>query len=161
MKKELHRTLLSIIILCFCVSCSKNKDIVIEHSTMMFKHYQSIEKIKEIDYVGLSFHYEIYDVVIYRVIKGEINENFCFDVLVDAGHIPNKSWKQCDCNNPMITYFPKFDTKNKYRKKVIANIYKGLSDSENWYNWNAVKDMNHLFLFCPYDSLFYYVKWNV
>ena len=43
---------------------------------MMFKHYQSIEKVKEIDYVVFSFHYEIYDVIIYSVIKGEINKDF-------------------------------------------------------------------------------------
>ena len=72
----LHKTLLSIIILFLFESCSKNKDIVIEHADMMFKHYQSIEKVKEIDYVVFSFHYEIYDVIIYSVIKGEINKDF-------------------------------------------------------------------------------------
>ena len=142
-------------------SCSKNQDIVIEQADMMFKHYQSIEKIKEIDYVGFSYHHEIYNVIIYRVIEGEINENFCFDVLVDMGYIPNKSWKQCNCSNPVTNYFPIFDTKNKYKKTVIANIDMGLLDSENWYNWNAMKDMNYLFLFCPNDKLLYCVKWNV
>lgn len=110
MKAILHKTLLSIIILFLFESCSKNKDIVIEHAAMMFKHYQSIEKIKEIDYVVFSSI---------------------------------------------------FDTTNKYKKTVIANIDKGLLDSGNWYNWNAKNDMNYLFLFCPNDNLPYYVKWNV
>lgn len=161
MKTLLYRTLLSIIILLIFVSCYKNKNIVIEHSAMMFKNYQTIEMIKEIDYIGFSFHHEIYDVIIYHVVNGEINPNFCFDVLMNTGHIQNKSWKQCDCNNPAINYFPFFNTKKKYKKDVITSIYNGLSDSNNWYNWITTKDMNHLFLFCPNDNLLYYVKWNV
>ena len=161
MKAILHKTLLSIIILFLFESCSKNKDIVIEHADMMFKHYQSIEKVKEIDYVVFSFHYEIYDVIIYSVIKGEINKDFCFDVLVGEVHIPYNTWKQCNRSNPVTNNFPIFDTENRYKKAVIANIDKGLLDSENWYNWNVKNDMNYLFLFCPKDNLLYYVKWNV
>ena len=161
MKTFLYNTLLCIIMLLICESCNKNEDIVIENSAIMFDNYQSIEKINEIDYIGFSFHSEIYDVIIYQVINGEINPCFCFDVLMNTRYIDNKLWKQCGYNNQITNYFPFFDTKNKYKKDVITNIYNGLSDSNNWYNWMATQDMNYLLLFCPYDNLLYYVKWNV
>lgn len=163
MKTIFRWTLLSIIIIFFlCESCSKNDDIVVRYAPNMFKNYQSIKITKKIDYIGLSFHYEIYDVSIYQVINGEINPDFCFDVLTGTTeNVSNKSWLRCNSDNTTAIYFPVFDTKNKYRKEVITNIDNGLSDDRNWYYCIITNDLNHLFLFCPNNNLLYYVQWNV
>lgn len=156
------------ILICFflffaIISCDRN-DVIYDNASNMFHVNTKVKKLKSLDYIQFSYHHEIYDVSIYNVFEGEINPDFYFPQMVSSDNVHKEKsvckWSKCGNENADIG-FPIMLTRSKFKSRVLCQIQEELLSDNNWYALLYTDNINHLFLFCPSDSILYHIEWNV
>ncbi|WP_027002974.1 hypothetical protein [Hugenholtzia roseola] len=129
------------------------------------KHKGNIEKVCEVDYLGLSFHGELFEIYLYKVDTIFLDLNYpnyseSWEEKEFSDKILTSKWAKCPPDSITQRMFEFTLTANNFsQEKYFDYFYIDLNNLKNYYSYFYVNELeNYFILYCLEKRTFYYVR---
>lgn len=135
------------------------------HFQKLFNNYSgNAKKSCSVDFIGISFRGEIFDIYSYKTGNASINQNFPDIKEWENKEISDETimteWKSCPLNTQTMELF-RFELQvNDLDNEKCSSFFKReLDNSKNYYSYIYFSPTEHYFLlYCPEKEELYYLR---